>query len=225
MRHTLTGKSKDASANARKNEAMKTFVAGLSMIFLGAFLCASGVTALCADEAGELVTPERLARDELLKTYLSRGCALVYTVKTTIEHSVVDGPLKAYDTNGVKVLEWNFKAGVRHGESLAYYTSGRLSSLAFYECGVEQGAELYWNEDGSLYRTAAYSKGEKHGLETYWSRDGAITTRIDWREGEVRNVELYEAGVLKKRFTGDAAKNFFRDKGHEAARKLLEKKP
>ena len=60
---------------------------------------------------------------------------------------------------------------------------------------------------------------------TYWSADGAISSRIDWREGEVRSVELHEAGVLKKRVTGDAARKFFRDKGHEAASKLLEKFP
>lgn len=90
------------------------------MVCLGAALCASEVDSIGADASGELVTPERLVRDEWLKTYLSRGCALVYTVKTTREQSLVDGPLKAYDTNGVKVLEWNFKAGVLHGEVLAY---------------------------------------------------------------------------------------------------------
>jgi len=208
----------------KETRQMRTQARVPACIWLAVSLCVTALHGGGAEDSVERVTLERLARDPEFTNFLASGCSVVCTVKTTIAQTVLDGPLRVYNTNGAVVLEWNLKDGLLHGKVSRYFPNGRpSSSRAFYERGLMQGTEFYWFEDGHVGRTTGYQAGKKHGLETYWLPDGSVSSRLEWRQDEVLAVELYEDGKPKQRLTGEEARTFFRQKGHEAARKLLSK--
>lgn len=183
-------------------------VAALEMLSRVAAPASDGVT-LTTDRRP---ADKPLLSDPLLQAYLSNGCAVIYTAKTTISAAILEGPFSILDSNGFRFACGTYRDGRWEGELLYWHTNGVLASRQYYHLGREQGGETYWDERGRKTRTADYLDGEKHGLETYWDPDGRIELRIEWERGRPRLVEVFEAGNLKRTATGKEAEEFFRQR-------------
>ena len=55
--------------------------------------------------------------------------------------------------------EADYRAGVLHGTSTAYYESGRKKAEANYKDGVLDGPSTSWNEQGVVQNTARFQEG------------------------------------------------------------------
>jgi len=121
---------------------------------------------------------------------------------------VVEGKVEAYDEDGSKVLDGEYRNGLEHGVFRWWHNGGKPAGKQCFLDGYQQGAEIWWNEEGAMVHRKTFMDSRKHGPEEFWSADGKIEGRIEWYEGNPMEVVTYENGQEKERVVGPQLKDF-----------------
>jgi len=110
----------------------------------------------------------------------------------------LEGTWTITDSRKLKIVEWNFTSGKRHGKSTWWYPNGQCMKELNYDDGVLNGELLEWLRDGMLVtrdrydfgrritkRTEKFPKGQKKSEGVY--RKAKLETKEldDWWNAEV----------------------------------------
>jgi antitoxin component YwqK of YwqJK toxin-antitoxin module len=92
-----------------------------------------------------------------------------YVSQATFRDGELNGPWVIKDHGDLKICEWNFVAGRRHGESVWYYHTGRKLRVINYRAGELHGELLEWDLNGNPVTRVQYENGRRHEktLQTY----------------------------------------------------------
>jgi hypothetical protein len=196
---------------------MKASIAAILIVLMCAPCCGGG------DASNDVSTIESVVGatvlDAFLAAYVAGGFTVRCSVKANGSEVVLDGPFHVRDTNHVTVAEGAYKQGVLHGELLGFHANGLLESRRLFRHGKYHGTGVDWDEDGRMTRSISFVAGEKEGIEKYWNNDGNVSSKVLWKSGVPQSIEFYQEGVVKSKLAGDAARDYFRQKALDAARK------
>lgn len=67
-------------------------------------------------------------------------------------------------SNGQKISEEEYAAGVRHGTSRTYYPTGELLEESEWQNGVQEGNHSVYFQTGKPYMQCKFSNGKRNGL-------------------------------------------------------------
>ncbi len=70
--------------------------------------------------------------------------------QTTFQADLMEGAWTILDSKKLKICEWNFVSGRRHGKSTWWYANGQRMRELNYEDGELNGEMLEWQPDGTL---------------------------------------------------------------------------
>lgn len=163
---------------------------------------------LSSTSTGSILKPAIL--DEFLLTYGIDSSNVVYTMRSTPQRTVLDGPFVVFSTNDTKVAAGSFRDGELDGDMLLWYPNGKPATQQHFENGHLSGAETDWDTDGMKLRTLVWKDGNKNGLEIYTDKTGKISRKIEWKMGLPTAMEIFQDGVLQNRITGTNVMNYYR---------------
>lgn len=101
----------------------------------------------------------------------------------------------AYNNDGVKISEWDYRKGKLHGKIVEFYPDGSKR----YECGYKNeerhGKEISYNEDGSIKSKETYKNGIKNNDR---SSSNSIGEKMEnWVEKMMSFVNGFVKGLRK----------------------------
>ena len=85
-----------------------------------------------------------------------------YRSQATFRDGELNGPWVITDQADVKICEWSFLGGRRHGESVWYYHTGRKMRVINYRAGELHGELLEWDINGNPVTRVQYEDGRRH---------------------------------------------------------------
>ncbi len=85
-----------------------------------------------------------------------------YRSEATFRNGELEGLWIIVDQADLKVCEWNFVGGRRHGESVWYYHTGRKMRVINYRAGELHGELLEWDINGNPVTRVQYEDGRRH---------------------------------------------------------------
>lgn len=101
------------------------------------------------------------------------------SVKDSFRH----GPTKNYDSEGHLLSEVNYVDNVKEGITTNYYVpSGNVNSTLEYVAGVKQGNEIWYYESGKEYRVTPYVDGKMNGVQKYYYESGALMAEVPYKD-------------------------------------------
>ncbi len=175
-----------------------------------------GTLSLLAEESAP--NPSTTDRDLLgpvFMEFVANGASVTYSVKTTSERSILDGPVLVSYKNGQRWVETRFKSGKLNGEWISYHPNGKIEMRMRFKSGFQEGVEQTRSSQGGLRRTTNYVLNEKDGTETYYSNQGQVTLRIKWNKGTPLEIAQFENGKKTKTMSGGDVKKFIKDRASE----------
>lgn len=129
--------------------------------------------------------------DNIVREYFANG-----KVKTeiTVLDSLRHGPTKNYDQEGNLLSIVNYENNVRNGTVTNYYVpSGIVSSTFEYVDGVKQGDEIWFYESGKDYRVTPYVDGKMNGIQKYYYESGALMAEVPYKDNQPgKGLKEYE---------------------------------
>jgi antitoxin component YwqK of YwqJK toxin-antitoxin module len=134
-----------------------------------------------------------------------------FTSEVHLVDGKLDGMWTIYDGRKLKVAEWEFQDGKRHGKSIWYHANGMKSREADYREGQIDGKLLAWDAQDKLIADETYAKGRKHALKVLFHSPGnkraegmilfaqtSNETGFDWWNGKINVEKNATAGVDQK---------------------------
>lgn len=109
-----------------------------------------------------------------------------------IKEGAPEGEVLQFDEEGVLVVRFRTKGGLKHGEEVEYYPARKGKelrprlSVGWYE-GKIQGVVKTWFENGRQESQREMSDNKKNGVLTAWYEDGSVMM-----------IEEYDLDMLKK---------------------------
>ncbi|MDA1177778.1 MAG: hypothetical protein O2931_03165 [Planctomycetota bacterium] len=77
------------------------------------------------------------------------------------QSDLLDGKWVITDNKKLKIVEWNFAGGKRHGKSTWWYPSGQCMKELNYDDGILNGELIEWLPDGTLVTRDRYELGRR----------------------------------------------------------------
>jgi hypothetical protein len=100
------------------------------------------------------------------------------------EDHFAEGVWTAWDEEGNRISETNFKRGSKEGIETIWYPGGEIKSQRSYKAGKRDGVTYIWDDRARLRTALPYRAGVKHGPEARFSIEGDLARVIHWNEGE-----------------------------------------
>lgn len=125
------------------------------------------------------------------------------------------------------------KQGMRHGQSLLYYSSGKKKMEHYYDNGILHGPVTFYSEEGNILSIVWYVRGKKqgkskrfyfsskpycvlrfyndqpHGKQEYFYENGKVKTLISYKHGVLEGkTELFNPkGEIEREYLFSKGKN------------------
>ena len=112
-------------------------------------------------------------------------------MKTAYKQGKLDGSFMSYDSLGRKVTKGEYEMGLKAGDWLTWYPSGKKKERSSYFSGKANGPYTLWDEIGRIIKEGEYSDDLKHGV---W-----ITFDPDLG-GRQESYEYYDMGIAKLKY-------------------------
>ena len=118
--------------------------------------------------------------DNIVKEYYANG---VIKTEITVQDSLRHGPTSNYNTEGQLLSVVNYVNNVKEGTVTNYYVpSGNISSTFEYKEGIKQGDEIWYYESGKEYRITPYVDGKMNGIQKYYYEGGQLMAEVPWKD-------------------------------------------
>lgn len=153
----------------------------------------NGKPEIVAYYAGD-VSPDKLAKKE------------VFSIdgKKVGEENYLKGKLhgtskKWKEFDGTLIMVANYQDGLKHGEHLDYYNSGKLKNKLNYFEGEFDGLQQGWAfKDSSLRYELSYSKGIFHGQQKEYDAGGQEKYNLYFTAGKMDGIQRWWEGDSRK---------------------------
>lgn len=109
----------------------------------------------------------------------------------------------------------NYKNGVRHGETVGYYTDGTVSQITNLKNGLRHGAETHFNEDGSKIGIKIFFEGDVVNIERY--ENDVICATVKYLKNGLTIREYTEDGESKTELKLPTDPHTFKFEGNKLA--------
>ncbi len=103
-----------------------------------------------------------------------------------------DGLWTTYYHTGEKKEIFHFEAGKAHGINKEWFKNGKLEEEVEYYNGRLQGPFKQWYESGILKEEGAYELGAKTGVWTQYFTDGEVDQKLDYSARPIKKVFISE---------------------------------
>ena len=136
------------------------------------------------------------ARHGRYETYTITGRA---TEVGTWFGGLPDGRIRRWDTNGIPVVEINYRLGRKHGTSVTYWSDSQvISEVANYVEDQLSGRVERYHDNGELRERAFYQAGELHRTRSTYDENGVLLLRENYSAGILDGLrESFVNGVLR----------------------------
>ncbi len=94
------------------------------------------------------------------------------------------GMISNYDELGNKKSDIQVKDGKTDGESIYYYTNGKVMETGNYTAGLKAGMWIRYNENGAKTAVANFLNGKKNGTWMVWDDNGIKRYEMTYANGE-----------------------------------------
>ncbi len=105
-----------------------------------------------------------------------------------------------WNREGVKVIEANFKDGLKDGEEIQYYSNKKKSSVINYTAGLLNGEYVEWYDNGKLKGKGKYVNDKEVGEHIWYFTSGQKDQLVPYENGVVNGLvkNWHTNGKLKK---------------------------
>lgn len=98
-------------------------------------------------------------------------------VAHAVKDSIYNGHHVDHWPNGVIKMSGDVEGGLRSGEWLTFYESGKPWSKGTYVDGLRQGYGVSWFENGNKSSEGTYKDDKPVGKWKYWGEDGKLVEK------------------------------------------------
>jgi antitoxin component YwqK of YwqJK toxin-antitoxin module len=117
----------------------------------------------------------------VVKEYYSNG---VIKNEISARGSKREGTTKVFDRQGRLLSEVNYINNTREGMAKNYYPgTGKINSTLVYKKGIKDGDEIWYFESGKPFRVTPYVQGIISGVQKFYYEDGKIMASIPYKKG------------------------------------------
>jgi len=96
-------------------------------------------------------------------------------------HFLLDSMWVFYNEMGNKILEINYKEGLKNGLQNTYKEDEVISEM--FENDVKNGLTTHYFKNGSVKKTIPFEKGRENGIAREFDAEGTIIMLIEYRNG------------------------------------------
>jgi antitoxin component YwqK of YwqJK toxin-antitoxin module len=117
----------------------------------------------------------------VIKEYFSNG---KIKTATSAKGDLREGPTRNYDRDGNLLSEVNYVNNTREGIATNYYAlTGKVNSTIVYKKGIKEGDEIWYYESGKPFRVTPYIQAKIDGIQKCYFEDGKIRSEVPYKAG------------------------------------------
>jgi len=135
----------------------------------------------------------QVAKEVTYKDNLLHGSWLVYRKDGTTKRresyqaGKPHGPWAEFSEDGkVKIAEYEYKDGSRHGKFTARYDDGTVREVAHFVDGRRHGERTLYHPNGQIAVQVTYRDGKRHGQLVQRNESGKVLREVEFEDGELK---------------------------------------
>lgn len=102
-----------------------------------------------------------------------------------IEEGVLQGEIRGYHTNDVKMLLGYYEENEKSGEWTWWNESGQIEAHETWKDGMEDGLWVFYDLNAKKTQEGYYKKGRRHGTWYYYHKDGYLQYEEEYKNGSL----------------------------------------
>jgi antitoxin component YwqK of YwqJK toxin-antitoxin module len=149
-----------------------------SNLIVAALLILLGIS---CEKKSEKKETDKIAGSNVIKEYYSNR---VVKTEITAVGNLRQGPTRNFDRQGRLLSEVNYVNNVMEGKAINYYAAtGKINSSLEYKKGIKEGDEIWYYESGKEYRVTPYIQGKIEGIQKLYYENGKLMAEVPYKNG------------------------------------------